>query len=101
MAVLDFMEEEDQAALDLVVKVFDDHVNRVSDIIEGLEKLEELVATTEPVRPHTSTDHREAASGSMRNQKQLKYLKSGLDKAKATIRLLEPSHDLDICLVQK
>ena len=99
MEVLDFIEEEDQTALDSEEKVFDEHVNRVSDIMERLEKLEELVATTEPVRPHASTDHREAASGSMRNQKRLKYLKTSLDKAKATIRLLEPTPVLDICLV--
>ena len=53
------------------------------------------------MRPHASTDHREAASGSMRNQKRLKYLKASLDKAKATIRLLEPTPALDICLVEK
>ena len=32
--VLDFIEEEDQAALDSEEKVFDEHVNRVSDIME-------------------------------------------------------------------
>ena len=57
MEVLDFMEKEDQAALDSEEKVFDEHVNRISDIIERLEKLEDLVATTEPVRPHASNDH--------------------------------------------
>ena len=56
MEVLDFIEEEDLTALDSEEKVFDEHVNRVSDIMERLEKLEELVATTHPVRPHASTD---------------------------------------------
>ena len=37
----------------------------------------------------------------MRNQKWLRCLKTGLDKAKATIRLLEPAPALDICLVKK
>ena len=37
--VLDFIEEEDQAALDSEEKVFVEHVNRVSDIIERLEDL--------------------------------------------------------------
>ena len=101
MEVLDFIEEEDQTALDAEEKVFDEHVNRVSDIMERLEKLEEPVATTEPMRPHASTDPKEAASWSMRNQKRLKYLKTSLDKAKATIRLLEPTPALDICLVEK
>ena len=76
-----------QSCFGLGRKIFDEHVNRVSDLIEKLEKLEDLVATTEPVRPHASTDHREDASRSMRNQKWLRYLKSTLDKAKATIRL--------------
>ena len=44
MEVLDFI-EEDQAVLDSEEKVFDEHVNGVSDIIERLEKLEDLVAT--------------------------------------------------------
>ena len=48
MEVLDFIEEEDQVALNSEEKVFDEHVNRVADIIERLEKLEHLV-TTEPV----------------------------------------------------
>ena len=99
--VLDFIEEEDQAALNSEEIGFDEHVNCVSDLIEKLERLEDLIATTEPVRPHASTDYREAASGSMRNQKRLKYLKASLDKANATIRLLEPTPALDICLVEK
>ena len=69
--------------------------------MESLEKLEELVPITEPVRPHASTVHREASSGSMRSLKRLKYLKNSLGKAKATIRLLEPTPALDICLLEK
>ena len=76
MEVLDFIEEEDQAALDSEEKVFDEHVNRVTDIIERLEKLEDLVVTTEPVRPHASTDHREAASVSMRKSERVQVLKN-------------------------
>ena len=34
MVVLDFIEEEDQTDLDSEEKVFDEHVNRVSDIME-------------------------------------------------------------------
>ena len=101
MEVLDFIEEEDQTTLDAEEKVFDEHVNCVSDIMERLEKLDDLGAATEPVWPHVSTDPKEAASGLMRNQKRLKYLKTSLDKAKATIRLLEPTPALDICLVEK
>ena len=53
MEVLDFIEEEDQAALNSEEKVFGENVNRVFDIIERLEKLEDLV-TTEPVMHHVS-----------------------------------------------
>ena len=76
-------------------------MNRVSDLIKQLERQEDLVATTEPVRPHASTIHWEAASEWMRIQKWLKYLKASLDKAKATIKLLEPMPALDICLLEK
>ena len=48
MEVFNFIEEEDQAALDSEEKVFDEHVNRVPNIIEGLDKLEDLVATSIP-----------------------------------------------------
>ena len=47
------IEEEDQAALDLEEIVFDEHVNHVSDVIERLEKLRDLV-TTEPVTHNAS-----------------------------------------------
>ena len=57
MEVLDFIEEEDQVALNSEEKVFDEHVNRVTYIIERLEKLEDLV-TTEPVTHHASTQWR-------------------------------------------
>ena len=60
MEVLDFIEEEEQTTSDAEEKVFDEHVNRVSDIMERLEKLEDLGAVTEPVRPHVSTDPKEA-----------------------------------------
>ena len=53
------------------------------------------------MRPHASTAHREDASRSTRNRKRLKYLKTSLHKAKATIRLLEATPAQDICLVEK
>ena len=79
-------------------KVLDDHENKVEHLIG---RLEDLVATTRPVRPHASTDRREAASGSMGNQKRPLYLRASLDKVKGKIRLLEPTPSLDICLVEK
>ena len=87
--------------MDSEEKAFDEHVNCVSDILDRLEKLEDLVASTEPVRLHPSADHREAASGLMRNQKRLRYLKTSLDKTKGRIMLLEPMPALDICLIRK
>ena len=61
-------------------------VHLVSDIIKGLEQLEDLVATTDPLRPHASTDEWEVTSGLMRNQKLLRFLKTGIDKAYGTVR---------------
>ena len=78
---------DDMEVLTEEQKVLDDHEIKVEDLIG---RLEDLVVTTEPVRPHAATDHREAASGLMRNQKRLRYLKTSLDKAKGTIRLLQP-----------
>ena len=52
--VLNFIEAEHKAALDLEEAVFDEYVKRVLDIIKQLEQLENLVATTEPVMPHAS-----------------------------------------------
>ena len=50
---------------------------------------------------HASTDEREVASGLMRNQKRLKHLKTGMEKAYGMVRSLEPTPDLDVCLVEK
>ena len=89
---------DDKEVLAEEQKVLDDHENKVKDLIR---RLEDLVATPEPVRPHASDDYQEAVSRSIRNQKRLRYLKTTLDKAKATIRLLQPTPALDICLVKK
>ena len=43
MEVVNFIEEENQVALNSEEKVFDEHVNSVADILERLEKLEDLV----------------------------------------------------------
>ena len=49
-----FIKVGDQAGLDSEEFVFDEHVNCVSDNIEKLEQLEDLVVTTKPVMPHSS-----------------------------------------------
>ena len=71
------------------------------DIIERLEQLEDLVATTKPLRPHAANNQQEVTCRSMRNQKRLRYLKAGIDKAFGMVRFLEPMPDLDVCLVEK
>ena len=80
MEVLDFIEEEDQVALNAEEKVLDEHVNRVADIIERLEKLEDLV-TTEPVT------HHESGSGDVRpgvrSVTEAEHLSRRLDRADA------------------
>ena len=57
--------------------------------------------TTKSLRPHASTDKQEVISGLLKHQKQLKYLKTGIDKAYGWVWLLEPTPDLDLCLVEK
>ena len=52
--VFNFIKVEDQAALESEETAFNEHVNRPSNIIEQLEQLEDLVATTKPVMPHAS-----------------------------------------------
>ena len=54
LEVLNFIPAEDTAALESEEAVFDEHVDRVTEIIEWLEQFEDLVGTTEPVMPHTS-----------------------------------------------
>ena len=98
--VLNFIQADDTPALDSEEIVFDEHVNRVLEIIAQLEQLEDLVMTTKPLRHH-AFDEREVTSGLLKNQKQLKYMKSGVDKSYGTVRTLEPMPDLDVCLVEK
>ena len=52
--VLNFIEAEDTAALESEEAVFNQHVDRVTEFIERLELLEDLLGTTEPVMPHAS-----------------------------------------------
>ena len=52
--VLNFIEAEDTAALESEEAVFDEHVDRVAELIEWLVQLEDHVGTTEPVMPHAS-----------------------------------------------
>ena len=109
--VLDFINEEDKETLDSEEAVFEKHVDRVSDILERLEQLKEPAITTEPVtiptpsvdsaRPGSIIDGSEPASGSMKTQKRLRHLRSRIEKAYGTVRKLEPTPDLDVCLVEK
>ena len=46
LEVLNFIESEDRINLDSEEKIFDEHVNRVSDLIE---RLEEIAVTESPV----------------------------------------------------
>ena len=50
--VLDFIESEDQTTLNDEETIFDEHVNRVADIIERLELLEEDVELVAPPTIH-------------------------------------------------
>ena len=70
----------------------------VLEIIELLEQLENLVTTTEPLRPHASTDKWEVTSGLLKSQKQVTSLKSGIAKAYGTVSTIEPTPDLNVCV---
>ena len=52
--VLNFIVAEDTAALETEEAIFDEHMDRVTEFIEQLEQLEDLIGTTEPVMPHAS-----------------------------------------------
>ena len=47
-----FIEAVDKSVLDSEEAAFDEHMNRVSEIIEWLEQLEDLAVTTKSVMPH-------------------------------------------------
>ena len=70
--VLNLIKADDTAALDSEETVFDERVNCVLEIIEQLEQLEDLIVTTESLRPRASTDEREVTSELLKNQKWLR-----------------------------
>ena len=73
LEVLNFIESEDRTTLDSEEKIFDEHVNRVSDLIERLEELE---MTESPVSTPTVV-----ADPSLVLIKRLRYM----DQEKAAI----------------
>ena len=84
---------EDTEVLAEEQTVLDDHENKVDYLIEPLE---DLVATTEPVRRQAFIDHWEAANRVYEKSEMAQVLENySLDKAKGTIRLLEPTPCLD------
>ena len=109
-SIVELMEDTEVIAEEQ--KVLDDHENKVEDLIE---RLEDMIPTTQPMMIRASgmsdalpqpvarstTDGSEAASGSLRTQKRLRHLRSSIDKAYGTVRSLEPTPDLDVCLVEK
>ena len=52
--VLNFIKAENKVTLESEEAIFNEHVDQVSDMIERLEKLEDLVGTREPVMPCAS-----------------------------------------------
>ena len=52
--VLDFYKEEDIDAISSEETIFEEHVDRVTDLIERLGQLEDRVKTTQPVMPQAS-----------------------------------------------
>ena len=100
MVVLDFIENEDQAVLNSEGEVFDEHVNRVSDIIERLVKLEDLV-TTEPVTHHVPgiSDDRPC----VRSVTEAEHLRRQLDQVLYSLMKINRVKDdkaLDVCSLE-
>ena len=72
LEVLNFIESDDKDTVDLEEAAFDEHVNRVADIIERLEQLEETEASV--ASPTVVVQPAAVADPSLSLLKRLRYL---------------------------
>jgi len=89
LEVLNFIESEDQTTLDSEEKIFDEHVNRVSDLVERLEELE---VTESPVAT-PSVVH--VADPSLVLIKRLRYMDQEKAAIVEAVRSLPPGPEAD------
>ena len=100
--VLNIIAAEDTAALESEEAVFDEHVDRVTEIIKGLEQLEDLIGTSKPVMPHASNkgDGRaevRSISEAEHLSRRLSQVEDSLTKAK---RVVLEEKETDMCLLE-
>ena len=100
--VLNFIKAEDTAALESEKAVFDEHVDRITELIERLEQLEDQVRTTEPVMPHKSdkSDGRakvRSISEAEHLTRRLSQVHDSLTKVK---RVVLDEKESDMCLLE-
>ena len=62
--VVNFIAAKDTAALETEEAVFNQHVDRVTEFIERIQQLEDLVGTTESVMLHASNKGDDSRGGS-------------------------------------
>ena len=94
--------EEDTAALEPEEAVFDEHMDRITEIIQWLEQLEDLVETTEEVMTHASNkgDGR-AEIRLMSEEEQLKQRLSQVEDSLTKVkRVALQDKKMDMCLVE-
>ena len=87
LEVLNFIESEDRTTLDSEEKIFDEHVNRVSDLVERLEELE----VTESPEATPAVVH--VADPSLVLIKRLRYMDQEKAAIVEAVRSLPPGPD--------
>ena len=100
--VLNFIAAEDRAALESEEAIFNEHMDRITEIIEWLEQLEDLVGTTEPVMPHASDNGDGRAEVRSISEKEhlsrrLSQVQDSLTKVK---RVVLEDKETDMCLLE-
>ena len=103
LEVLNFIEAEDKAALDSEEAIFDEHMDRVTEIIEQLEQLEHLVGTTKPVMPHASDKGDGTCRPVFRSITEAKHLSWRLSQVQDSLmknkRVMEEK-ETDMCVLE-
>ena len=100
--VLNFFKAADQAALDSEEAIVNGHVNCVSNFIERLEKIEDLVATTEPVMPHASDGgHGQPGAKSITDVEHLSRRLCEVHNSLIKVKKIVEDKEFDMCLLEE
>ena len=99
--VLDFIKEEDKETLDSEEAIFEKHVDRVSDILERLEQLEEPAITTEPVPiPTPSLDDTQPVARSITEAEHLDRRLNQVHDSLTEVKKVVYAKGLDSCSLE-